>query len=159
MRTGRAPAERVWDLLAQPSCWPAWAPHMWHVERADGGAAGPVEVGQALRIVSPVPRLGLSLTITAVEDGRSWTMEAELPVLGPVTSRHDLTVDGTDTRVAVTLEWAAHPALAVPVLRAYTPLATLSLDRLLGLAAREADGADMADRRMCRGTHHDHATH
>ena len=136
--------------MAEPSCWPAWAPHMWHVEGADGGAAGPIEVGQALRIVSPLSRLGLPLTITAVDRGRSWTMEAHVPVLGPIASRHDLTADGSATRVAVTLEWSAPSMLAVPALVAYTPLAGWALDRLLDLAAAEARGADMADLRMCR---------
>jgi hypothetical protein len=147
------PADRVWQLLATPACWPAWAPHMAHVTDRSGGAPGPVQVGQALRIHARVPGLVVPVEVTDVRDGVSWEMVAGTPI-GRVGASH-LVVDGGDrTALTVTLTWLGPallgPALLGPaLLGAYRPLAALSLRRLLQLAAAEARGAAVASRRRC----------
>lgn len=160
-RVGAAPADRVWQLLATPACWPAWAPHMAHVTGEDRRTApGPVAVGQRLRIETVVPGVVVPVRVTDVEEGDSWTMVAELPV-GEVRSSHRVVAGagaggGEQTAVTVAMRWLG-PALPGPVplgrllLAPYHPVAALSVRRLLHLAASEAQGADVARHRRCEG--------
>lgn len=134
------PADRVWALLSSPVCWPAWAPHMRHVRGRDtAGAPGAVHTGQRLQIDTVAPFLRVPVTVTDVDESHSWTMRADLP-LGHMISAHCITTDGNQTTVTVSMRWEG-PALLAPVLLwPYKPVATLSIRRLLRLAAAEARG-------------------
>jgi uncharacterized protein YndB with AHSA1/START domain len=138
--TGPAPAERVWDLLATPATWPSWAPHMSHVSGADAREGAPVRIheGQHLRIHSLLPAVVVPVTVTAVDEGTSWTMQARLP-LGSIRSGHTVTTgpgggDHDMTIVTVSLRWSGPRLIGLPLLQAYRPIAALSLRRLLRLA-------------------------
>lgn len=148
--TAPADPDRVWDLLTLPACWPAWAPHMRHVRgEAHGWAPGRVAEGQQLRVdvgIGP----GLRLHITEVRSPRSWTMVAATPLIGSVTSTHEVLRRGGRTEVRVTVRADAPGGLAAMALRAYRPLAQHAVRRLVDLAAAERRGAQIARRRMCQ---------
>lgn len=149
-RSARAPADRVWQLMAQPACWPSWAPHMAHVSDPAGGAADELREGQRLQIHSLLPRVGVEARVTEVHPPVSWTMRARLPVLGVVESSHVLSIhDAPDVTLTVMLR-AHGPAVVMrPLLTAYRPIATFAVHRLLHLATAEDAGARASRLRMC----------
>lgn len=149
----RAPLGRVWGLLASPACWPAWAPHMAHVERrtSEGEAVdapGQVRTGDRLRISVSLLRLPLEVEIDEVDAPRSWSLRAATP-LGTIGSTHQVQAepDGI-TAVSVRLTFHGWPPLGRLVLSSYRPLAQFAVNRLLRLAAAEEDAAVEAQRRM-----------
>ncbi len=149
---GAVDATRVWDLLAQPACWPAWAPQMRHVrELASPGAPGRVHVGQTLHIDSVAPGIGVDVEIMEVKAPHRWTMQARTP-LGTVESTHEVAAGPEGTVVTVTLRWLGRLPIGPIILAAYRPIATLALRRLLRLADAEEQGAAVNWQRMCRPT-------
>lgn len=89
-----APVDTVWALVAQPSRWPDWAPH---VRGAWGLGSPEIEAGRcgAARIlwILPVPA-----TISAATPGRSWTWR-----VGPMTLDHLVEPRGTGSRITMTM--------------------------------------------------------
>lgn len=147
---GDAPAERVWGLLARPADWPAWAPHMWHVTGAGGEAPAAVAPGQQLRLRFPLVEAAVSLEVTEVDPGRSWTMTAAVPLLGTVTSSHVVSSAARTTRVEVTVEASRGDPVTRLALHAYRPVAGLAVRRLLAIAGAEEAGARFNLLRMCQ---------
>lgn len=146
---GEASAERVWALLAHPSCWPAWAPHMAHVsDPVDPGSPPSVHVGQHLRVHSIIPKVAVPVEVTEVEPGVSWTMQARLP-FGAIRSSHTVSRALDITTVSVQLRWTGPRAVGIALLAGYRPVAAWSVRRLLALAEAEAQGAAANARRMC----------
>jgi len=115
-----APPAGLWALLARPSAWSQWSPH---VRGAWGLGAPEVREGAvgAARLfgVAPVPA-----RITRVDPGRAWTWR-----VGPVEMTHRVAPGevAIDLRAPGPLE----PALAA----AYGPVITWSLRRLARSAA------------------------
>lgn len=71
-----APPERVWSIFTDVERWPEWTASVTSVTRLD---AGPLAAGARVRIRQP--RLLTAVwTVTAYEEGRSWTWTA--PGLG-----------------------------------------------------------------------------
>lgn len=102
-----APADAVWPLLARPSRWHEWAPH---VRGADGLGDDEIEAGRrgAARLLGLVR---IPVEVIAKQPGRSWTWSA-----GPVTFVHRVRprsdggcVVGVDVQAPAPLE----PALAL----------------------------------------------
>jgi uncharacterized protein YndB with AHSA1/START domain len=67
-----APASTVWGVVSDVERWPEWTASISSVRRS---RTGPLVVGE--RVVVAQPRLPtLTYTVTAVEEGRSFTWEA-----------------------------------------------------------------------------------
>jgi uncharacterized protein YndB with AHSA1/START domain len=67
-----APASTVWGVVSDVERWPEWTASISSVRRS---RTGPLIVGE--RVVVAQPRLPtLTYTVTAVEEGRSFTWEA-----------------------------------------------------------------------------------
>jgi uncharacterized protein YndB with AHSA1/START domain len=67
-----APAEAVWAVISDVERWPEWTASMSSVQRT---RTGPLTIGE--QVVVRQPRLPtLTYTVTAVDDGRSFTWEA-----------------------------------------------------------------------------------
>jgi uncharacterized protein YndB with AHSA1/START domain len=67
-----APAATVWAVYADVERWPEWTASVSSVRRS---RSGPLAVGE--RVVVAQPRLPtLTYTVTAVDEGRSFTWEA-----------------------------------------------------------------------------------
>lgn len=148
--SGAASTQRVWDLLASPASWPAWAPHMAHVRDADGSCEAPsrVHVGQRLHVESILPRIGVEVAVIDVCEGESWTMRATLPV-GELVSWHTVSEVMDATLVTIALRWTGPRLVGLTLLHAYRPVATYAVRRLLQLAETEAEGAATNRMRMC----------
>ncbi len=156
---GPAPADRVWGLLARPSDWPAWAPHMWHVSGPGDEAPTAVHEGQRLRLRFPLVDAAIPLEVTEVDAPHGWTMAASVPLLGRVTSSHRIRpvggavgggASGERTVVEVTVAAERSDPLTAVALQAYRPVAAVALRRLLSLAGGEAAGAAFNRFRMCQ---------
>ena len=150
---GPAPADRVWGLLARPSDWPAWAPHMWHVSGPGDEAPTAVHEGQRLRLRFPLVDAAIPLEVTEVDAPHGWTMVASVPLLGRVASSHRIRTvgeSGGGTVVEVTVAADRSDPVTAVALQAYRPVAAVALRRLLSLAGGEAAGAAFNRFRMCQ---------
>lgn len=79
-----APATVAWSLVARPSRWHEWAPHVrgaWHLGDPEV-ALGKVGAARLLGVV-PVPA-----KVVAVDRGRSWTWH-----VGPIELEHRVEVE------------------------------------------------------------------
>ena len=71
-----APSQVVWAVVSDVERWPEWTASISSVRRS---RTGPLAVGE--RVVVAQPRLPtLTYTVTAVDEGRSFTWEAGSPV-------------------------------------------------------------------------------
>lgn len=85
-----APAQPVWEVLADVARWPEWTPTVERVERLD---EGPLQVGSRAKVSQP--RLPRALwKVTEIVDGRSFTWEAKGPGLRTI-GRHEVVPDGS----------------------------------------------------------------
>jgi hypothetical protein len=120
--TAESPAspEEAWSLLARPSRWPEWAPHI----RGAWGLGDPeVQEGRlgAVRLMGVVP---VPAYVTAVDPGRSWTWR-----VGPLTLIHSVDPVGGGSRVSMTLDGPA------PIVLTYAPVVGALTRRLARVAA------------------------
>jgi len=118
----------AWALLARPEEWPAWAPHLRGAWGLADPATGEVERGRrgAVRLLGVVP---VPATITAKDDGRSWTWRVGAAV--DMEHRVDPRADGCAVVITISA-----PAPLEQALRAtYGPVVALLLRRLSRTAA------------------------
>lgn len=120
-----APVEEAWSLIAEPSRWHEWSPHVrgaWGL--GDPEVAGGATGAARLLWVLPVPA-----RVTAKEPGRSWTWQ-----VGPMTLEHLAEPrPGGGSRVATVL---SAPGPLEPLLAAtYGPVIGLLMSRLARVAA------------------------
>ena len=124
-----APADRVWEVMADVARWPEWTPTVDSVElRRDG----PLVVGAEAEVRQPkLPRA--SWTVTEVVPGRRFTWEAKGPGIRTV-ARHEVVPAGTGSEVTLSIEQTG-PVGAVAALvwrrltQRYIELEAESLDR------------------------------
>lgn len=115
-----APPEAAWSLIARPSRWPEWAPHI----RGAWGLGQPeVQAGKlgAAKLAGIVP---VPAKVTEVEPGRSWTWR-----VGVLTLVHAVEPRPGGSRVSMTLDGPA------PIVLAYAPLVGALTRRLARIAA------------------------
>lgn len=123
-----APPETAWALVARPSRWHEWAPHIrgaWGLGEPEvlAGARG------AARLVGVLP---VPATVTGKEPGESWTWK-----VGPVSMVHAVRRRRTGCEVAI--EMHASPALEAALALSYGPLVGVLVKRLASVAASRAD--------------------
>jgi uncharacterized protein YndB with AHSA1/START domain len=121
----RAPAERVWPLLAEPDLWPQWAPHL-----RGAWALGDPEVRRgargAARLLGLVP---VPAAIVAKEAGRMWAWR-----VGPVVMVHRVTPRAGGS--CIVIELRAPEPLETAVAATYGRLIELLLRNLARRAER-----------------------
>jgi uncharacterized membrane protein len=80
-----APADRVWEVLADVTRWPEWTPTVTSVRRLDEGE---FTVGSRVEIRQPkLPKA--EWEVTELLDGRSFTWEADGPGMRTI-ARHEV---------------------------------------------------------------------
>ncbi len=129
-RTGARP-ETAWTLLACPTRWAAWAPHMrgaWGLgwPQVREGAIG------AARLFGVVP---VPARISRVNPGESWAWQ-----VGLVTMDHVVEALPRDAGARVAIVFDAPAPLEALIARTYGPLVAALLGRLAA-AAEEAEAA------------------
>ena len=118
-----APADRVWPLLARPSSWSRWAPHLRGAWGLGDDEVRPGAFG-AVRLLGVVP---VPARITAKDPGRSWDWH-----VGVASFRHRVTPAPGGSVVAVDI---TAPAPLEQVLRVtYGPLVALLVRNLARVA-------------------------
>jgi hypothetical protein len=134
---GCAP-ESLWRLLATPTQWPRWAPHIRRATPRTAPADLPLRSGDRVRIDGWGP-VHVTAAITRVDPGSRWDFLVELPLGHRTNASHEV-VDGPPAvRLHMTLDGVAGRMAGDAVLAAYEPLARLSLRRLVAIA--RASGA------------------
>jgi hypothetical protein len=115
-----APPAEAWALLAEPSRWSEWAPH---VRGAWGLGSPEVEAGRrgAARLLGVIP---VPAKVTQVEPGRSWSWH-----VGPLRLDHTVHPTPVGCRVSTTLHGPA--VLTAP----YGAVVQLLMRRLASRAA------------------------
>ncbi|MCV7258874.1 SRPBCC family protein [Mycobacterium shimoidei] len=103
--TVNAPAERVWQLLADVERWPDWTESMREIKRLDDG---PLAVGSQARVTQPIgpPTVW---TVTELEPLRNFTWVARRPGLS-FEAVH--LIEDTGGQVRTRLEFAASGPMA-----------------------------------------------
>ena len=127
--TSQAPPEVAWRLLAEPSQWSRWAPHVRGAWGLGAPEVRPGAVGAA-RLLGALP---VPVRVTDKQPGRAWTWRVGL---GTVEMVHRVTPrDGGGSEVAVDL---LAPGPLEPLAAAiYGPVISVTLRRLARLAERE----------------------
>ncbi|HEX8102250.1 MAG TPA: SRPBCC family protein [Solirubrobacteraceae bacterium] len=122
-----APPEAAWPLLARPSAWPSWAPHL---RGAWGLGAPEVREGATgfARLVGVVP---VPARIVRKRAGRSWTWRVA-PGLVEMDHRVEPRAGGGSR---VVIELRAPAPLEAALAAAYGPVIQATLGRLARVAA------------------------
>lgn len=94
-----APAEQVWDVIADVALWPEWTPTVSSVRRLDDGPWG---VGSQVEIRQPrLPKA--QWTVTELVEGHSFTWEATGPGMRSI-ARHEVTPRDGGARITLSVE-------------------------------------------------------
>jgi hypothetical protein len=109
----------VWRLIARPSEWHRWAPH---VRGARGLGEPEVEAGRSGSVLL-FPRAPVPARITAKEPGHSWTWR-----VGPLEMRHLVIARGESSEIRIEIE-SSRPVETL-VRGTYGPLIGLLLRNL-----------------------------
>lgn len=120
------PPSVAWSLVAEPSRWHEWAPHI----RGAWGLGSPeVELDKrgAARLLWLVP---IPARIAAKSDDRSWTWQ-----VGPVTLDHEVTPRDGGSRITMSI--SATGPIEKLIASTYGPLVQLLVDRLARVAERD----------------------
>jgi uncharacterized membrane protein len=128
-----APAERVWQAVADIEAWPRWTPSMTDVKRLD---SGPLRVGSRARVWQPgLP--ALVWEVTEFDEGSAFTWVTRIP--GVVsTARHDISAAADGSRLTLTLTWSGPLAGVVGALNAKRARQSLTQEANGHKAASEA---------------------
>ncbi len=114
-----APADVVWQLLADVREWPSWGPS---VRKAVLHGGEPILSSGARGTVWTVAGVTVPFEITEFVPARRWCWK----VAGVTATGHEVTPVGEGCRVRFEVPWWATP---------YLPVCALGLDRLAKLAA------------------------
>lgn len=133
---GCAP-QALWRLLATPTQWPRWAPHIRRATPRTTPADLPLRSGDRVRIDGWRP-VHVTAAITRVDPGSRWDFLIELPAGHRVTASHEVLDDPVAVRLRMTLDGAAGRVAGDALLAAYQPLAHLALRRLVVIARATA---------------------
>jgi hypothetical protein len=122
-----APPAAAWALLASPSRWPEWAPHLrggWHLgsPEVQEGAVG------AIRLFGAVP---VPAKITRVDPGHAWEWRVGLVLMDHIVEPRPR----GRSRVQITI--SAPPPFEATLARTYGPF----IQRLVERLARAAGDA------------------
>jgi hypothetical protein len=135
---GAADPAELWTLLSTPALWPAWAPHIRRAERVPGRDDGPggasVRTGDTVKIHGLGP-MAVTALIALVDPPRRWDFVVALPLSHQLVATHELVDDPAGVRVRMALHGPLPSPLGRMLLRAYQPLATVAVRRLVALAA------------------------
>ena len=94
-----ASADLVWDVFSDVERWPAWTASVTDLKALDGPG---LAVGKRFEIKQPrLPRL--VWTVTALDEGRSWTWEQRSPG-GRTIAVHEVHPDGDRAQVKQRLD-------------------------------------------------------
>ena len=97
----QASSERVWEVLSNIECWPAWTPTVTSIQRVD---RGPLAVGSQARIRQP--KLPPAVwQITELDEGRSFTWVTRSPGVR-VTVRHSVEASEGGSRATLSLQFS-----------------------------------------------------
>ena len=97
----QASSERVWEVLSNIECWPAWTPTVTSIQRVD---RGPLVVGSQARIRQP--KLPPAVwQITELDEGRSFTWVTRSPGVR-VTARHSVEASEGGSRATLSLQFS-----------------------------------------------------
>jgi hypothetical protein len=118
-----APAEQVWPLLARPSLWSRWAPHLRGAWGLGDGEVAPGAFG-AVRLLGVVP---VPARITGKDPGRSWDWH-----VGLASFRHRVTPVPGGSVVGVDI--TATPPVEQVMRVTYGPLVALLVRNLARVA-------------------------
>jgi hypothetical protein len=124
----QAPPEAAWSLVARPSRWHEWAPHI----RGAWGLGEPEVVAGASGAARLLGLLPVPATVTEKRPGESWTWK-----VGPVSMVHAVRRRRTGCEVAI--EMHAPPALEAALALSYGPVVGLLVKRLASVAAARGD--------------------
>jgi len=95
-----APADRVYEVMADTDRWHEWTPSVTSIKRLD---SGPFVVGS--RAVIRQPKFPPALwTVTAIDDRRSFTWTNRAPGI-KVIARHSIDASGERSRATLSLRY------------------------------------------------------
>ena len=121
-----APPEQAWQLIAEPSRWHEWAPHI----RGAWGLGSPEVEKGARGIVRLLGAIPVPARIVAKQPGHSWTWR-----VGPALLVHS--VNKSDNGCAVTIDLLAPAPLERALAVTYGPIIATMLKRLARTAAKQ----------------------
>jgi len=96
-----APLQRVWDVLHDPTCWPAWWPYVASVDKLDNGDPDGIGARYCFHWTSRLP-YSIRITTQVVEVARLQTIRATASGDLQGEGIWRLRADGTATRVEYT---------------------------------------------------------
>ena len=95
-----APADRVYEVMADTERWPEWTPSVKSIKRLD---SGPFAVGS--RAVIRQPKFPPALwTVTAIDGRRSFTWMNRAPGI-KVIAHHSIDANGDGSRATLSLRY------------------------------------------------------
>lgn len=143
IRESRAPADRLWEVMADVRRWPQWLPTVDAVTPLD--PSRPDEVGASYTVEQPgLPRA--VWTITEIEPGRSFTWESAQPGIRSVGTHVLRPGPAGSTTIELGIAWSGvlAPLLRLVVGRKaedYVTREAEALDRTAGADAGADTGA------------------
>lgn len=119
------PVDEAWSLMAMPSRWSEWAPHI----RGAWGLGSPSVTAGSLGFVRLASVMPVPARILAVKPGRMWSWR-----VGPATLVHRVEPSADGCTVAIDLS-ATPPALEAALAATYGRLVGVLVRRLARVAA------------------------
>ena len=104
-----APPERVWAVVKDVERWPDWSPGTRSIKRLDDG---PFALGSHAKVTMKGTR-GLRWTVTALDEGRSFTWETDMMPGAHIVAEHIVEPRDGGSYVTLTLVTAGTGAAIV----------------------------------------------